>query len=239
VLSLSTTTPSINGTYQVSNATTNTFDIVASVTVAGTCSFVTDTTSFKDNQACFNIIADKLNTDTGVFYSNYNLSSGTVEYRAIIDSVLKSSSTIVVIDHKIFIEGPVTLYKAIPCTIQYTPVLGGDPTMQKQFSEGTFRLEANNYSKVTVSYASDLSPAFESQVFTDIGTGEWGDYSWDTANWGGIGAPIPIRTFIPTQKQRATFIIPKFEHKIAIQKFSLMYLSLLVRPYSNRAYKGK
>jgi hypothetical protein len=238
-LSSSTTTPSINGTYQVSNVTANTFDIPTTVTVTGTVSYTTDSSSFKDIQACFNVIVNKLNLDASVFYSNYALSSDTTEYRALIDLVNKGSSTLTVLEQKVFIEGPITLYKAIPTIVQYSPIFGGDPTVQKQFSEGTFRLEANNYSKVTISYASDLSPSFESQEFTDVGTGEWGDYSWDTANWGGIGAPIPIRAFIPTQKQRSTFIIPKFEHKVAIQKFSLMYLSLLVRPYSTRSYKGK
>lgn len=238
LLSGSTTTPSINGLYQVSGVTTNTFNIAATVTVLGTVNFITANDDFKDMQACFNLITTKLNNDTSVFYSNYPDSTGTIEYRALIDVVV-NSSTVTVIQDKAFIVGPVTLYKAISCTIQYTPIFGGDPTVQKQFSEGTFRLEANNYSRIMVSYASDLSPSFEDQEFTDIGTGEWGDYSWGSANWGGVGAPIPIRAFIPTQKQRATFIVPRVTHQVAIQKFSLMYVSLMVRPYSGRAYKGK
>lgn len=237
-ISGSTTTPNINGNYLVSGVTTNTFTISAIVTIAGVVDFITLDNDFIDNQGCFNILMDKLNNDVSVFFSNYPLSVGTTEYRAIVQDV-ENSTTVVLFETKPFVVGPLTIYKAIATVIQYTPLFGGDPTLHKQFSEGTFRLEANNYTRVTISYASDLSPSFEDQDFDDIGTGEWGDYGWDTANWGGTGAPIPIRALIPTQKQRATFIIPKFQHKIAIQKFSLMYVSIMVRPYSGRAYKGR
>lgn len=238
-LSNSTTTPAINGIYKVESVTTNTFNITATVTTIGNVDFITADSDFRDIQGCFNVIITKLNNDAGVSFSNYEFSSGTIEYRAILDEVNTSISEVTVVQQKQFIVGPIILYKAIPTVIQYAPIFGGDPTMQKQFSFGTFRFEANNFSKLKVSYASDLSPSFEDEEFEEIGTGEWGDNSWDSANWGGIAAPIPIRTFIPTQKQRCSFIVPKLEHKVAIQKYALMYVSLVVRPYSTRSYKGK
>lgn len=145
----------------------------------------------------------------------------------------------ITIDHsKLFVEGPITLYKAINSMFQYAPIFAGDPSVQKQFSFGTFRFEHNNFGEVTISYASDLSPSFEGEVFEELGTGEWGNSNWGDINWGGVAASIPIRTFIPRQKQRCTFLIPKFEHRVAIQKYSLLYVSLVVRAYSNRSYNG-
>lgn len=237
-LSSSTTTPNINGTYKVTFINANTFSIPATVTVSGTVNYSTPVNNFLDIQGSFNILVDILNNDTGVFFTNYEPSEGTIEYRAIINTLNANISQIIINQAKPFIEGPITLYKAIPTLIQYSPIFAQDPTSEKQFSFGTFRFEANNFSKVTISYASDLSPSFESETFEEIGTGEWGDSSWDGNNWGGVAAPIPIRTFIPRQKQRCTFLVPKFEHQVAIQKYSLMYISLVVRPYSNRAYNG-
>lgn len=245
-ISSSTTTPSIDGVYKVSNVTLNTYDIEATVTVSGTCNYATDNSNFKDQQSCFNILVDKLNNDVGVFYSNYPLSTDSVEYRAIVAdtsteaiAVFSTIASSTVIQQQAFIVGPVTIYKAIESIVVYNPIFGEDPSSQKQFSEGTFRFEANNYSTVNIGYATDLSPSFEMQEFQDIGTGEWGNYSWDAANWGGVQAPIPVRALIPRQKQRATFIVAKMTHKVAIQKYSLMYISINMRPYSTRAYKGK
>lgn len=235
----STTTPNINGTYPVTVINANSFSIPVTVTVSGTINYLTPSTDFKDIQGCFNIISTKLNADAGAFFTNYDLSVDTIEYRAIITNVDANISQVTVSQMKQLIEGPITLYKAIYTVVQYAPIFGQDPTIEKQFSYGTFRFEANNFSKITISYASDLSPSFESETFTEIGTGEWGDYGWDATNWGGTAAPIPIRTFIPRQKQRCTFLIPKFEHKTAIEKYSLMYISVVMRSYSNRAYKGK
>ena len=234
----STTTPTINGVYPITYINANTFSISTTVTIAGTINYSTPVNDFRDIQGTFNIITNKLNNDTGVFFTNYEMSTGTIEYRAIINDLDINISQITIDQSKPFIEGPITLYKAIPTLIQYSPIFAQDPTNEKQFSFGTFRFEANNFSKVTISYASDLSPSFESETFNEVGTGEWGNYDWDGNNWGGIAAPIPIRTFIPRQKQRCTFLVPKFEHQVAIQKYSLMYISLVVRPYSNRAYKG-
>jgi len=234
----STTTPNINGIYKIIYVDANTFTIQSTVTSVGTCDYITAISDFKDIQSCFNIIANKLNTDPGVFYTNYENSVDTIEYSAIINDVNNSISQIDINQTKPFIEGPIVLYKAIPTVIQYAPLFAGDPTMQKQFSFGTFRFENNNFNKIVISYASDLSPSFEGETFEEIGTGEFGNYAWDANNWGGVAAPIPIRTFIPRQKQRCTFLIPKLEHKVAIQKYALMYVSLVVRPYSNRAYKG-
>jgi len=245
--SSSTTTPSLNGlTFKVSNATTNTFDIETTVTVSGTANVITAIADFRDIQSCFNIIVDKLNNDINIFYSNYPSSEGTTEYRGIVSTlkqegiaIYSTISTTTLVTPQPFIVGPVTLYKAIESIVQYNPVFSGDPSTQKQFSEGTFRFESNNFSNITISYATDLSPSFEEQEFTDIGTGEWGDSTYGESNWGGIQAPVPIRTLIPLQKQRATFIIPKFRHKVAIQKYAMLYTSINARPYSTRAYKGK
>ena len=94
-----------------------------------------------------------------------------------------------------------------------------------------------NFNGGMVGYSSDLSPSYETIDVTGAGYGDWGEFAWSQQNWGGVAAPIPIRTYIPRQKQRCRFIYIRFSHEIAFEKFSLYGVSLSFRAYSTRAYK--
>lgn len=232
------TVPTIDGTYQVINSTSNSVTISASIDTDGTMGIVqTDVDSFPDAQACFNIIMTKLNNDPGIFYTDYQLSTGTVDFESRIYSTNKTQNTITIVNNNLqLIAGPFILYKAFDCTVQYAPQFAGEPAMTKQFREGTIIFENSNYSNATLSYGSDLSPAFDAVQFMGQGNGDWGEFKFGEQNWGGVGAPIPFRTLIPRQKQRCRFMNVKFDHGVAREKFSIYGVSLTYRPISTRGY---
>lgn len=240
IIAGSTTTPSIDGIHQVvaSSGTTVTINAVITVDAAGG-TIQTLVNDFRDVQACFNIIVGKLNTDPGIFFTNYQPSVGTNEFEGKIISVDRIETTITLTEQALpLMQGPFTLYKAFETLVQYAPQFAGDPSMTKQFREGTIMFENSNYSNSTISYSSDLSPFFEETAFMGQGNGDWGQFNWGEQNWGGVGAPIPFRTLIPRQKQRCRFLNVRFDHIAAREKFSIYGISLVYRKVSSRGYFG-
>lgn len=194
--------------------------------------------TFPDQQSDFNIIVNKLNADAGVFFSDYDTSTGTVPVEAVITALNEDVANTVINNFSFpFIEGEIIHYKAIQTTTIWQPQTFGDPSILKQVREGTVLFENNNFTLAEIAYKSDLSPFFEEISFNGSGVGDWGQFIWSEQNWGGISSAKPLRTLIPLQKQRCRFLLPRFKHKVAFEKYSLFGLSLTVRPISERAYK--
>lgn len=195
------------------------------------------TSSFSDTQLAFNAIVNKLNLDLGVVFFNHPTSTGTTPYEIIIISKDIPTSKVTTEYAYPFIEGPITVFKHISCTVKWAPVTAQDPSVLKQFTDSTVIFEMNNFSKATVSYASDLNSGFDSIDFTGSGNGIFGSGLFGNNVFGGSGSAIPFRTYVPASKQRSRFIIVKFEHGTARELFSLYGLSLTVNPTSTRAYR--
>lgn len=237
-ISGSNSTPSINGTWKVLSVTGTTITIDKAVTVAGSAGTLqTAVNDFRDMQACFNIINTKLNNDGNVFFTNYPLSTGTFDFEVVILDYDTPNSTVIVDKPEIFLFGNIELYKAIQSTIVWNPQYFQDPSTKKQVREGSMMFENSNFSLVKIAYASDSSPAFVENDFYGSGIGDWGQFSFGNINWGGVGAAIPLRTYIPADKQRCTFLTVRFKHRVAFEKYSHYGMSLTFRPYSTRINK--
>lgn len=195
--------------------------------------------NFKDMQVCFNIMVNLLNNDSQAFYSNYPLSTDSINLETPVIAINKQLSTVELKYDMDFILGDITLYKSIKTMVQWNPVYFGDPAFLKQVREGTMIFENSNFSSVKISYATDLGPSFKAIEFSGDGlsVGDWGYFNWGTINWGGVAAPIPLRTYIPAEKQRCRFINIKFEHSVAFEKYAVYGLSLVYRVTGTRAYR--
>jgi hypothetical protein len=194
---------------------------------------------FRDMQSCYNIMVNVLNNDTRVFYTNYPLSEGTIEFEVVVLEFNKAENTVLLKTPQQFIFGNIVLYKAINSRVIWNPAYFEDPSTMKQVREGTMIFENANFSKVDIGYGTDLSPSFETITFEGPGlsVGDWGYFNFGTVNWGGVAAPIPLRTYIPQNKQRCRFMNVRFEHKVAFEKYAIYGLSLTFRPYNIRAYR--
>ena len=233
--------PSLDGVHEVIAAgpTTITVD-VKTLQTGNAGSLDLAITDFRDIQKCFNIISAKLNADDGVYYTNYNPSEDYVDYECIIDSKNTQLQTITVDRNLNLIQGDAFILDAIESYIVYNPQFFGDPSVEKQVSEGTFTFENSNFSKATVAFSSDKHPEFIEIDFTRPGNGDFGQFNFGGGagvNFGGVAAPIPLRTYLPLDKQRCRFINIKFYHKVALEKYSLFATSLKFRPYNTRSYR--
>lgn len=236
----SNSTPNINGTHKVIAVTPTTITIDKRVTVAGTTATVqTLVNDPRDIQTCFNLIVDALNADSGVFYSNYMLSEGYLDLEQTVSALNTATNSIVTTYAQPFLFGEGQIYKAFTSYIIYNPQFFGDPSVEKQVSQSTFMFENTNFGLVTASYKSDKSLLLSPVNFIAAGNGDFGQFAFGEINWGGVAPPIPIRTYVPADKQRCRFLGVKFSHKVALQKYALLGISLTYRPYTNgvRAYK--
>jgi hypothetical protein len=193
--------------------------------------------TFADIQTDFNIIVNLINTASGAIYSNYPTSVGTIVFEALITQKIQNSNDVLIKFPIPLVEGPVISSRGIKSEVVWSPQTFGDVSLLKQVREGTFIFEDTIFYTATVSYASDLEPSFEEVPFNESGLGDWGAFVWGRQNWGGTGSQVPIRTYIPRNKQKCRFIRPRFVHLASREKFSLFGLSLTLRPVSERAYR--
>lgn len=195
-------------------------------------------TSFSETQEAFNTIVNILNTDAGVQFSNYKLSQGTVLQESQIESINNVFGTVTLQYNLPLVEGLIKTYQHIPVSITWNVQPLGDPEVYKQVSEGKFIFQQTNFTKAIASFASDISPSFESTEFFKQGNGLFGYVEGDADTFGGGGDKTPFRTYIPRNKQRCRYIIPKIEHRIAREQFRVLGYNLTFTPYSLKAYRG-
>ena len=212
---------------------TNTINVPISVTA----NWEANLTRFVEAQAAFNTIIIKLNDDVGVTYQNYTESEGSKEYEVLIIDKARNTTDVTMQFSMKLMEGPITVFKGINCTIVYSPEIFGDVSMLKQVSESTVIFEDANFSRATVGYKTDLSPGFETIDFTKYGKGDYSFFIWSQHNWGGGFSGVPLRTYVPRQKQRCRYIQLQFIHNSAREHFALYGFSYTFRPISERGYR--
>lgn len=194
-------------------------------------------TTFTDYQDDFNIITVLLNTLSDVLYKNYNESEGTtlIEVPILGDGDLPNQ--VQVFFPSPFIEGEILLVRGIKADVVWAPQTFGDPSLLKHVREGSVMFEDTVFYNAEMGYSSDLSPAFDFVSFDEAGIGDWGIFYWGNQNWGGEGSQVPLRTYIPREKQRCRFLRPRFRHGVAREKFAIFGISLTFRPIGERAYR--
>lgn len=235
------TFPLLNSDYKVTAIGANSITIEASlISVSAFGATPTITTAIEtsqDAQGCYNLLTANLNLDPAANFTNYPTISGYVDFETNIDSVDKNLNRIGVSENQLFFAGPVIIYNAISSYYIYNPQFFGDPSVDKQVREGTALFENSNFSTFTMSYASDKHPSFVDTVFERPGIGDFGQFVYSNVNFSGVAAPIPLRTYVPLDKQRCRFLHVKLSHRVAFEKYSLFGISLTFRNYNIRTNK--
>jgi len=211
---------------------------VAGATAAGTYTALSPVSStFSILQTTFNSLITLLNNDSGVFYSNYSMSSGTVDYEFPILEIDSTLNTITTSYKFPLMTGPMILYKHIATELQFVPQTLTDTSITKQATEGTFIFEDSSFTSIISSYSSDLSADFEEIMISGNGAGLFGTDKYGNGLYGGNGSGIPFRTFIPREKQRCRYINARMQHFFAREVFSLYGLSITFQPTSTRGWR--
>jgi hypothetical protein len=235
--------PIINGTYSVIVTDANHFTVDPGflVTTAGTTgTFETQSEDFNDLLTSYNEIISLLNSDTIVSFSNYPAATNTNNEEILITAVNRNTNTITVSQPLPFIQGAAIVYNGIDCSIIYSPyTFGGDPISLKHISEAQILFDNLAFTNATVSFATDLLPDFQPITITGSGPGLFGiTNNFGSGFFGGASNSAPFRTLIPRFAQRCRYMVIKFEHTVARDKWALNGITLSGNTeLSTRAYR--
>jgi hypothetical protein len=255
-ISGSNSTPSIDGTYQVTVIDDNTFSVPVSVTVPGTSgSFFVDNEDFRDIQTSFNSMINTMNTDLGCTFHNYSTVTETTIQEAIITSIqsVNNANSNIYVNYALdFVVGPITIYNSIPTSVTWAPQTLNDPLGLKHMREATLMFQNKAFTTATMSFSTDLLPAYipitipgdGNGIFGFTGTGvnmpnsSGGNPGFGGNFFGGISNSAPFRTYIPRNCQRCRYLNCQFQHQIAREEFAIYGLSLTGEiSQSTRAYR--
>lgn len=234
--------PNINGTFIVDVLDANTFTVQPLDTVINpgtTGTFTTIDSDFDDLKVCYNQIIEKLNLDGTVSFSNYMPLNTSTTQEVLITGVNRVAKRITIAFPLDLIVGSFTVFKSIDCEIQYSPnTFGGDPVSLKHMREAQLLFETLAFTRGIISFATDLLPKFEQVEFEADGNGRFGFSNFGEGFFGGGSNSAPIRTYIPRNCQRCRFMVVKFNHRVAREKWSLFGISITGETdLSSRSYK--
>lgn len=219
--------PTINGIQTVTVVDEFRFSVPVNVTTSGTGGlFETQDSDFRDIRAIYNNIINMLNLDTGAVFSNYMLNENTTIQESIITNVNPILNKITLNIQLPYVVGPVTIFESIISTVIYSPLTMGDPISYKQMNTCHVLFEDQTFTEATVSFATDLLPAFTDVTFPGFGNGTFGNKGFGLGFFGGQGNSQPFRTYIPRKAQRCTFMTVKFSHRIANEAYKLYGVGL-------------
>lgn len=228
-----------NGDFLITVTSPNTFTIPIASRITGTGgNLVTLVDTFEDLKGCYNIIISMLNTDSIVAYANYSEIDNETQQEAIVIGVNPILNTIQLNLDLAYIVGPISIFKAISCSVVYNPNLMGDPLSFKHIREATMMFANKAFTSASLSFSTDLLPEFISVPFNGDGSGIFGHQTFGSHFFGGASNSAPFRTYIPRQCQRCRYINVGFNHTIAREQFGIYGLTLTGETgISSRAYR--
>lgn len=240
-ISGNTSTPSINGTWEVTVIDANNFSIPTPATTGvADGSWLTPVENFADLKSCYNLTITHLNADTTVAYTNYTL----ITNNTIQESIIKSINTVtkeITLNLSIdYVVGALSIFKAIDSTFTYAPTTMGDPLNWKHLYEATMMFESKAFTSGTLSFSTDLLPQFIDINFDADSNGIFGHQAFGSGFFGGASHSAPFRTYIPRYAQRCRYINVKFDHNIARENVLCYGITLTGADNvkSSRAYRS-
>lgn len=106
-----------------------------------------------------------------------------------------------------------SVLKAFEVLAEYTAMTGGNPGTSKQFPEVSLLFKSARFNAADIGFSTDISAAPEYVEIAGSRGGLWGLFPWGQAQWGGSVSPIPIRTYVPLEKQRGSLLRIRFKIK--------------------------
>jgi len=136
-----------------------------------------------------------------------------------------------------WVSGPASILKAFSSIIKYVPQTSQNPGNIKQFRETTLLFQVPYFNNITLSFDTDLSSGPESVLLQGLYGDQWGRFPWGNIPWGGITKPIPLRTYVPQQKQRCSLLNIAITHREAYSYYRLNGLSFIHGDLNERVAK--
>lgn len=127
------------------------------------------------------------------------------------------------------------VFQKIPATVRWTLNPAGNPGILKHFSEATFFFKDAPFYTVNANFSTDLTDTSDDLILAATSGNGWGEFAWGETPWGVPGGrAMTIRTLVPLECQRASWINVEVENLEAYSNFSLIGVSLQFDQMSSR-----
>lgn len=186
-----------------------------------------DRTDYADNEFAVVIVSSDdyeitIDDTTGISEGDLIKQDGL---EAIVESV--DDATTLTVDYiNEWSAGAATVYQAINATIQWVPNTSSNPGVLKHFSECTLFFKDASFNEINLGFQTSFDDSFDTVSLTPGASQGWGLFPWGERPWGvGGGRPLPIRTYVTLEKQRASWINFKVNCNEAFSSFMLTGIS--------------
>lgn len=135
-----------------------------------------------------------------------------------------------------YIAGAAIVYTPILNKLQWVPIDIDNPGILKQFSEISLFFKNAAFRSIDAGFSTNISTSFEVIPILNTGTATgWGRGPWGRFPWGSqLGGQKVLRTYVPLEKQRGSWMFLFVETNEAFTGFSLQGLSLIFNAMSSR-----
>lgn len=132
--------------------------------------------------------------------------------------------------------GAAIVYTPIDNFIQWAPIDCENPGILKQFSEISLFFRNAAFREIDAGFSSNVSIGNLVVPLTKTNaSGGWGNFPWGEEPWGGaLAGQAVLRTYVPREKQRASWIVINLRTQEAFTGFSLQGISLIFNSMSSR-----
>lgn len=134
-----------------------------------------------------------------------------------------------------FVPGDAVVYTPIKDMLEWLPIDCENPGILKQFSELSLFFKNAAFSTIDATFATNISLGTQIVPMINRSPLGWGRLPWGQGTWGGSpGGQNVIRTYVPREKQRGSWLVLRLTTNEAFQGFSLQGVSLLFNAMSSR-----
>ncbi len=127
------------------------------------------------------------------------------------------------------------VYTPIEDILQFVPIDVENPGILKQFSEISLFFKNAAFRQIDATFTTNISPSEETVPIVNNSTTGFGRLPWGTGPWGGqLGGKNVLRTYVPREKQRGSWLLISLRTNEAFTGFSLQGISLIYNPMSSR-----
>lgn len=151
-----------------------------------------------------------LNSVTGITVGDVLYQSSSAA--SIITSINLGAIQVTVADTLTWTVAAASILPAINSTIQWKPMVAGNPAYVRQYSEGNIVFKRARFNTGAVNMYSDVSQGFESTpLITGFTVATWGTFPWGNQPWGGVNRPRSARFLVPQNKQMCSQLSARLE----------------------------
>ncbi len=126
------------------------------------------------------------------------------------------------------------VYTPIEAELKWSPITVDNPGILKQFSEASFFFRDAAFAEIDASFSNNIADGFQTVAILNQVTNGWGNFPWGEEPWGGsYGGQTVLRTYVPRNYQRCSWLSLSLRTNQAFTAFSLQGASLMFTPMSS------